>query len=1521
MRASRALEGRGSSLAGFESSRKAECGRTRGGAKLSAAALKSLTTKFLVALLTVSMVLSATPVQMWAEGAEGIARAVSSQGEGETQEGDSSASDSSSSGSAASESSAADAPGKAEDAGAASDAASSSNGGAQNGSSHASAGDAQASASIQGGQLASRAAVSNLQLGLVFINTVPTNGGGIPKITKVAVGQKLYAITMKGAMGPGFVIPTVNTDANDIISYQWQYSLKSSTNDADFKDIPGATDSSYTVTQTIDGRRSAGMYFRVKATGVNLGGSAVSTKQKLGQMPPPMPPQPAAPAGPVTGGGTSTKDDAEAIVNALGAYKPTFSYGSDTNANDVLLKKVKALGKTGASVRVVSATRSSGAAGATFGVSAAAGGDNGRITYFSYDCIKNSASVDLSAAGSVDLVYEISYKGTTARYTASGVKIPLDTKAMAGYLEQAKSSLAIGYASGDSASSVTQALNLPTSVGSAGAIQVEWSSSNTSTISPATSAGTKSKVTRGRTDASVTLTATLYYKQLGKSASGLSASKAFDVKVKADPEKAKEVEATVSIVGVDKAGDRETWVSPKVLTVSKTSTVADISAKALTDAGLTYQASGEGENWYLSTITSPNDSDRTLGWDSSTGRFWQLFVNGKAAQQGAGTIKISEGDKIVWCYSGFGDTAPAEQVAVRAYIVGRDANDNEQTWAVPQDVYVDKDASAAEVTQALCHAAGIDLDWQNTAYGFFLNAMTSPFDSKVTLDNSKWNTTGEYWQLFFGKAGTKPTYAMLGASSLKVEDGDQVVWYYGKSGKLPDDVSATARVIGRDASGHAQYWGSAESFDLISNATVADLSGKYFESKNIKAKTTGTGPNWAIDSLTSPFDSSVTLASAQDGATWKLFINGRLSSELPGSRKVSASDSVVWCYTDRDSLEDPSAFITNPDAKRPDWTAEWNGFGNAGSTTLNNTPTPTDSTAELWKINLKSPEDQWVSLGDPIIAGGYVFLMSNTQLIKIDGSGNVVGRVDKGGKSSYFSRPVYADGLIISANDDGSICAFSAETLECVWRTSPLDAPATGGRYQANSTMTVANGCVYVEFEAGAGASGTANAGAMVCVDIATGKVRWTKLTVKSGDSTGEGYYWAGACPSGSDLVIGDESGYVKLIDGATGDVKSSVKLSGAPIRATIVSAGTEGGKQVYLAVTRHPATLYKVVRDGDTLSVVCDANGAPRSCTFADTSTSTPAIAAGKAYIGGADSSHNGVFTVIDLASMKVEQTVTMGKYAEVKASPLVCVQGGTTYAYFTCNYTPGALYCFNQSTGKVAAIYTPSGSDANYCTASVIADARGNLYYTNDSGTLFALKAAPGFTVNFETAGGSATPSVRTAQNKSMTAPSAPVRKGYIFAGWYSDKICSKAWDFSKPVTGDMTLYAKWVEEKGDEPDHNGGTDTNTGADTKHNGSLKLQPLASKASIKLTSSGTASLNAALKSNAKKGARKSALDGTKSTKLKGSKRTRVTTKTSAKVSYVTPKRVLPIWPFIGMALGVCALVVVFVKLRAKDGE
>ncbi|RYQ12463.1 InlB B-repeat-containing protein [Bifidobacterium pseudolongum] len=73
-----------------------------------------------------------------------------------------------------------------------------------------------------------------------------------------------------------------------------------------------------------------------------------------------------------------------------------------------------------------------------------------------------------------------------------------------------------------------------------------------------------------------------------------------------------------------------------------------------------------------------------------------------------------------------------------------------------------------------------------------------------------------------------------------------------------------------------------------------------------------------------------------------------------------------------------------------------------------------------------------------------------------------------------------------------------------------------------------------------------------------------------------------------------------------------------------------------------------------------------------------------------------------------------------------------------------------------------------------------------------------APSFTVAFDTNGGSGNTVVSVVSGKTVTAPAAPTREGYTFAGWYTAKNGGSKYDFAKPVTTDLTLYARWTINK---------------------------------------------------------------------------------------------------------------------------
>lgn len=68
---------------------------------------------------------------------------------------------------------------------------------------------------------------------------------------------------------------------------------------------------------------------------------------------------------------------------------------------------------------------------------------------------------------------------------------------------------------------------------------------------------------------------------------------------------------------------------------------------------------------------------------------------------------------------------------------------------------------------------------------------------------------------------------------------------------------------------------------------------------------------------------------------------------------------------------------------------------------------------------------------------------------------------------------------------------------------------------------------------------------------------------------------------------------------------------------------------------------------------------------------------------------------------------------------------------------------------------------------------------------------------TVKFETNGAPSIKSVRVSRNNVITAPTTPVKDGFVFDGWYTDKNFATKFDFNTKITKSITLYAKWVEK----------------------------------------------------------------------------------------------------------------------------
>lgn len=796
------------------------------------------------------------------------------------------------------------------------------------------------------------------------------------------------------------------------------------------------------------------------------------------------------------------------------------------------------------------------------------------------------------------------------------------------------------------------------------------------------------------------------------------------------------ISATASVIGRDADGELETWAASASYDLPGGSTAADLTEAMLEAAGLVADYDPNGQYGFsLNTITSPADSRLTLGWDVATGRYWQLFVNGKPSDLGASSVNLEQGDEVVWFYSAYGDALPTvepplapESVSATVSVIGRDAAGEVEDWAAETSFKLPEGSNAADLTVALFEQTGLVADYSNGDYGFYLETITSPNDPSLTLG---WDeSTGRYWQMFVnGEPSTE------GASSVTLQPGDEITWCYSAMNEgLPvENITVLGSVIARDDEGYREVWVPVGFTQVPVGSTAADFTKEMLEANGIEADYTEGEYGFYLNTITSPSDPDRTLGwNEETGRYWQLFVNGE-PSELGASQiDLHEGDIITWYYSafgespsDPDIADDEEAVIidgivTYPNAEGPDWDAAWPSFGTGSAP--EGALTPTGSADDKWTQQMKDEKDYSTYLSDPLIVNGRVYIAVGNRLKVLNATtGEEFSSADLVAPIDSISRMVYADGLVIVPVRGGRLQALTADALTTVWITDELPIIDERGQQQSLGTLTVADGRVYYG-TAAVGWSGASYNGYFTCVDLATGEVIWSNANAAAG------YYWSGAASAGGKVVVGDDTGTLTVFDAASGEALSMLDL-GASVRSTAI-AGTQEGT---LIVATSDGVLHKVSIDADT--------GAARelsSVKFGSSTTSTPTIVNGKIYIGGSSLQgepnewgyvvYGGQLSVIDEATMTVEHAVTSYDGGtklpgDSKSAPLVSVQSTGTYVYFTCNAEPGGVYCYRVGDAEASMVYTPDEDHRNYSMSSVVCDADGTLYYINDSGALFAI------------------------------------------------------------------------------------------------------------------------------------------------------------------------------------------------------
>jgi uncharacterized repeat protein (TIGR02543 family) len=163
-------------------------------------------------------------------------------------------------------------------------------------------------------------------------------------------------------------------------------------------------------------------------------------------------------------------------------------------------------------------------------------------------------------------------------------------------------------------------------------------------------------------------------------------------------------------------------------------------------------------------------------------------------------------------------------------------------------------------------------------------------------------------------------------------------------------------------------------------------------------------------------------------------------------------------------------------------------------------------------------------------------------------------------------------------------------------------------------------------------------------------------------------------------------------------------------------------------------------------------------------------------------------------LRTVSIPKSVFNMSYMDLKSG-----EDGTAY-YGNKDYTitmTNSAFTYDQANGTITV--TPGSQEEIY----------GEMIVTWNSATL-AFSANPivrrislswdnyndGYCLGFDSNGGSYIPMIVAGYKTAIAAPASPVKEGYTFAGWYSDKALTKP--YTIPATmpaADVLVYAKWT------------------------------------------------------------------------------------------------------------------------------
>lgn len=534
-----------------------------------------------------------------------------------------------------------------------------------------------------------------------------------------------------------------------------------------------------------------------------------------------------------------------------------------------------------------------------------------------------------------------------------------------------------------------------------------------------------------------------------------------------------------------------------------------------------------------------------------------------------------------------------------------------------------------------------------------------------------------------------------------------------------DTVSATLKisVYGTTLVSHT--------FDIEKGKTVEDMLDLAVKQGYISSYSHGT----PYTGYTAYYVNSITVNGiaytqpADYSEYWSSTINGVWESDgINGNKIESSGFSYELSYVSNDPNTKFEDYPTSPNTPHPDKATGSDTTSyvkNEGNTsTVTSAPTSSNNAALSWKKTYGNGNySEILTLGDSIYFASSLLNADWTAqpavLHRLNSKGEETASLQLFSAIDSTCRPVYTDGVIVIPLSNGRLQGVSTSEMKTLWVSGAI---ASGA--QNISTVTASGGMVFTGTANSLDSNYNAATGTFFGINAITGERVWANV------ETNTGFYWSGACKIGNVLLYGNDAGVLTAVDPATGKTVSTLKLSSA-IRSTVIS--NSAGTEAY--VTTNDGTLHKIAVASD--GSLSESNAA----SFASKSTSTATLFQGNLFVGGCAADYTGTLSIIDAATMQVKHSVSLP--FEVKSAPLVAkAADGNTYAYFTCNGVEtdgdnnptngGGAWVYCLETNTATRLFDATGDVANYCMKSIAMGTDGTLYWTNDSGTLFALASA---------------------------------------------------------------------------------------------------------------------------------------------------------------------------------------------------